>query len=46
MVGMSEGVVNIYCKRADQADDAIVGLEQRERVVQFPKLKQNIKDGG
>jgi integrase len=45
MIGMSEAVVNLYCRRADQADDAITGLEQREKVVALP-FKQNMKDSG
>jgi integrase len=31
IVGMSEPIVNVYCRRADRDADAIAGLEQRER---------------
>ena len=30
MIGMSEAMVNRYCRRADQADNAIRGMELRE----------------
>jgi integrase len=43
VVGMSEPIVNLYCRRADQIEDAIRAMEIRDaaRVIYLPKKERD-----
>jgi hypothetical protein len=43
VVGMSEPIVNLYCRRADQIEDAIRAMEIRDaaRVIRFEKREKD-----